>query len=500
MEKACPRCGSAMTHDTVAAVFRCKMCGKVVDAPRETLEQAAARLAARGPRPDVKITHRGEVDQRVRAIFESGHERLWMDDRAGAVAEFRKALEIQPNFTDGHLWLAKLADDPVTQRDHLAEIVAHDPAHHEAMVMLMALDGRLNPDQAEALLKRPHAPAPVPKPADAVSASTAALLCPKCGGHLTVTDDGQVVCRFCGHILELEDMAALDQAGDVLGAALLERRVQPVRWLIGSRLIHCTQCGAERTLMRGQMASRCPFCGSAQVVVQDALGVFEQPDGLIPFQVDEAAAKASLRDALNGLGERVRGLMARTNKVVSASLEAVFLPFWVFDVLVEVTVTRRERNAGLQDRRLLQLGLAEPRRDTFRDGLAGLFVPAMTSPPRELVAELGQFDMDTMRPYEPALLAAHPAELYSVDVDQASLDARSTAARRARERELAAASSSDEVSVTALPLQMSFMLVLAPVWVVTLTERDGDLRTALVHGLTGQAVIGKARKPDAPSR
>jgi hypothetical protein len=51
------------------------------------------------------------------------------------------------------------------------------------------------------------------------------------------------------------------------------------------------------------------------------------------------------------------------------------------------------------------------------------------------------------------------------------------------------------MSVSALPLQMSFMLVLAPVWLSTLRERDGDIRTALVHGLTGRVVMSRARKP-----
>jgi hypothetical protein len=120
----------------------------------------------------------------------------------------------------------------------------------------------------------------------------------------------------------------------------------------------------------------------------------------------------------------------------------------------------------------------------------------VTSPPRELVAELGDFDMDTMRPYEPSLLATHPAALYTLDVEKASFDARSTAAKRARDRELAGASSSEEKSVTALPLQMSFMLVLAPVWVCSLYERDGDMRTALVHGLTADVVMGRARPVD----
>ncbi|MFN8377882.1 MAG: hypothetical protein U0452_04350 [Anaerolineae bacterium] len=485
-----------MTHDPIAGVFRCKMCGKVMDAPRETLEEAAARLAARGQRPDVKLTHRGLIDNRARVLFENGQDKLWLDDRVGAMEQFKLALQIQDNFSDAYLWLAKLAADDATKRDHLGAILANDPGHHEALVRMMALDGRITEAEAEEILSRPYEPTPAELPADQVPASTAALLCPKCGGHLEVQDDGDVVCRFCGHVLDLEDLSELDSAGDVLGAALLERRARPVRWLIGSRLVHCSQCGAERTLMRDQMSAQCAFCGSAQVMVQDALGVFEQPDGLIPFRVTEEAAKAAVRDALKGVGERIRGFVDVGNQVVSATVAGLYLPFWVFDAQVEVTVTVQDKRAAMGDRRRLQLGDTGYRRETLHDGVTGLFVPGVTSPSRDLLAELGDFDMDTMRPYEPALLATYPAGLYTLDVDKTSLDARSIAARRARERALAMASSSEEISVTALPVQMSFMLVLAPVWVCTLYERDGDVRTALVQGLTGDVVMGRARSPD----
>ncbi len=495
MDKLCPRCGSAMTHDPVAAVFRCKACGKVMDAPHETLEEAAARLAERGPRPAVKISHRGDVDNRALVIFETGQDRLWMDDQEAAIAEFKLALEIQPDFADAHLWLAKLNDDPAVKRDHLGEIIAHDPSHHEAMIMLMVLDERITQAEADELINRPHESAQVWETAEDVTTSTAALLCPNCGGHLTVTDNGEVVCRFCGQTIELENLTALDSAGDVLGAAMLERRTKPVRWLIGSRIVHCSQCGAERTLTRSELSTRCAFCGSGQVVLQDALGSFDQPEGLIPFAVSEEAAKAAVRDALAGMIERLRGLMARTNQVVSATIEGVFLPFWVFDALVEVTVTGWDKGAKRQDRRQMQMGDLGYRRSSFRDGYTGLFVPAVASPPPEQVAELGDFDMDTMRPYEPALLAANPAALYTIEVDKASLEARSIASQRAKQREMATSAALDDMSVTALPLQMSFMLVLAPVWVSTLHERDGDIRTALVHGLTAEVVMGRARKP-----
>ena len=51
------------------------------------------------------------------------------------------------------------------------------------------------------------------------------------------------------------------------------------------------------------------------------------------------------------------------------------------------------------------------------------------------------------------------------------------------------------IHVTTAIQQMSFRLVLLPVWIATLVEQDKDVRGALVNGQTGQVVLGKAEKP-----
>jgi len=43
-------------------------------------------------------------------------------------------------------------------------------------------------------------------------------------------------------------------------------------------------------------------------------------------------------------------------------------------------------------------------------------------------------------------------------------------------------------------IQMTFTLLLAPVWIATLLERDGDVRTVLVNGQTGETALGKAKR------
>jgi DNA-directed RNA polymerase subunit RPC12/RpoP len=487
----CSTCQTPMTYDSAAALFRCKTCGARVERPHETLEQAAARLASQGTRPHVQLTHNGRVDPRAQSIFEAAHDSLWRKQTEDALRLFRRAVEIQPDFADAHLWLAKLAEDPAVQREHLSDILANDPGHLEALRLMMALNGRLPMDAAPA--DEPTAPHAVSQP---VNVEQQTLICPVCGGHLTADDEtGRVICKFCGHEERLQPRTVLENAGDTLSMALIERRARPVRWQVGSRVHKCDRCGAARTLPARELSGTCPFCGSTHVLLQDALDTITQPDGLVPFSVTEQDAADAIRERLRGLDERLTGLLDRDNRIVNMTLEGVYLPFWVFDALTRVDITITDDDVRWGDRRSYASSRPAYQHFTVQDGLTGEPVPAFTSPAPELARQVLPFDLDTMLPYEPKLLARYPAVLYDVDFDQASLEARSLASARARERAIRDYQRG-EVTVTAmaLPLQMTFELALLPVWVGTLFERDGDTRPVLVNGISGRAALGKTKR------
>ncbi len=300
----CPKCSHPLTLNPDAGMFHCSNCG--FKRP-ETLDEASERLRARGQRPDVPITHRGSIDLRARSLFESGQDYLWQGDDASAIRAFEDALEVQPDFSDAHLWIAKTSKDERVQRDHLGEIIARDPGHMEALRLLMVLNGQLTPEEAE---RSRDGHDPVVRHAEgAVQTDSAHLHCPVCGGDLTVDEaNGRVVCRFCGHSAPLDQTRHASDGAEVFGAAMLKRRAQPVRWVVGERILHCTQCGAERTIPAGRLSAVCPFCGSTHVIQQDALNTIEQPDGLVPFVVSEEAAQAAIRERLKSVGERIAGL------------------------------------------------------------------------------------------------------------------------------------------------------------------------------------------------
>ena len=81
------------------------------------------------------------------------------------------------------------------------------------------------------------------------------------------------------------------------------------------------------------------------MIEQDALNTVEQPDGLVAFTVGEEAGKAAIRERLKGIGERIAGWFD-DNRVVNAAVEGVYLPYWVFDALVEVSKTTIDRRTS----------------------------------------------------------------------------------------------------------------------------------------------------------
>ena len=59
-----------MKLDTASALYRCPDCRHTVKKPYESLEEAEARIRAKGARPAVPITHRGDVMPRARTVFD----------------------------------------------------------------------------------------------------------------------------------------------------------------------------------------------------------------------------------------------------------------------------------------------------------------------------------------------------------------------------------------------------------------------------------------------
>jgi hypothetical protein len=242
------------------------------------------------------------------------------------------------------------------------------------------------------------------------------------------------------------------------------------------------------------MSQRCRFCGANAVIVTDAVGSFTQPEELVPFQLNEAQAEESVNHALKGLGERLMNLFGH-HQIERQTVEGVYLPFWIFDAMIEVT-------------RVRTIDGIEKDRETMTDIRANVAVCAVKSPRPQLTKQLGSYDLTAAVHYEPKWLAKYPAQLYRIDFDAASLDAHAQAAdlmrhkyaRRVEEVQDYQSRQHPEIILIYPQVQsMSFRLSLLPVWIATLNIAGGGERLAVVNGQTGKTALGQPQRTSPPN-
>ncbi len=479
-------------------------------------------------------------------------------------------------------WMSQATDDPVEKRKALENCLANDLQHARARRALALLDGKLKPDdivdpetdvslseqggdpgagrareegKANLVLgatrrepatksERGGDPAKPDRRAGAASgnlaldpegsaasarlsdASAQRFMCPKCGGRMTFSPDGQsLVCEYCRRSLSLRGAAERrrsnllsgaegsafpsDPVGDkdfLLAMATLRGHSKP----LAEQVFACQGCGAQFILSPGRLSITCPYCASPHVVSFDKSSDLVAPDAIIPFAFGGGRAqelldawlpahqprgpKAPAPDATdrNKLPEiRLHDEQAAriANPPTASPPRGLYLPVWTFDLrgVIDYTGTWIEEapdEYGYRSARTVQI------EDSYPVILDGLPIPGSRKLSGPFIKLLPTFDLKAAQPYDPRYLADWPADLYDIPMDEASLDARSQGFAILRR----------EMAVRLQPVQLlstssarlvieSFRLNLLPVW---MAEVQGHL--VLINGQTGD-IYG-----DFPSR
>lgn len=192
-------------------------------------------------------------------------------------------------------------------------------------------------------------------------------------------------------------------------------------------------------------------------------------------------------------------------------MQAVYLPFWLFDGFVEVrgTETRgpalgAQRGVPSLDSGSLTVAMGILNRlnqdDVRQNPMPGkelilfdnLLCSAMDFPPPWLLKQILPFRLAAVVPYEPRLLANWPAALYHRDVEAGVREAYNEMLAKAvwRKKSLLLAQASDyaELRRTFQVTAVTYQLVLLPIW-VALAQRGHERRLVLVNGQSGQVTF-----------
>jgi hypothetical protein len=435
------------------------------------------------------------------------------------------------------LWLSRIATTPERKKECLENVLAIRPAHADARREMAVLEGRLKPEDVRA---DPWASGQGVAQGGAIASGEARRFpCPKCGASLLMQPGmSTLACQFCG--AKVDEQGQL--AGDAPSVGNANEDVSEQDWvkaiytntghdwhLPTSRVLKCEGCGAVVTFAPARISALCLYCGSPYTVrAAPSDSHLREPDGVAPFGFDAAQAREYAR---KWLGEQT-GVGSVPDDLASLAtlhdLQPIYLPFWSFDIGGEVRwrgYVRDDVGIGPDmdhfDTAMVMGGMVafgavgavmggeivgsnlfdlaqsqtEAQKLTFTEGavpvhLDDVTVPATASVAPRLLAGL-KYDTKAALTYREEMLASWPAEVYTVSIADASLQARQVAiADTDKDIKLltgevmgneVSSLHKDRLGMTVV----SYKLLLLPAWTAGYAYRGKEYRL-VVNGQTGE--------------
>ncbi|HQX01925.1 MAG TPA: hypothetical protein PLQ94_07435, partial [Anaerolineales bacterium] len=350
-------------------------------------------------------------------------------------------------------WMGEVTADPAEKRKALENCLSHDLRHSRARRALAILDGKLKADEVINPDKLPAAP-------EGLSQSNAdRFMCPKCGGRMAFAPDGQtLVCDYCSRnqVVSVNSKEA-DEKDFIIAMATSRGHGRPLQ----EQVFHCNGCGAEFILPPNQISASCVYCDSPHVVSLEKTKDLLAPDGIIPHAFNQ-------KQAVKLLIDWVESNNIKPEKKVELP-RGLYLPLWTFDIGGAIDYTGEM--IEYEDEMFARRGQKKVVRitDQYPIMVNDMPLPASRKLSSVFLKLIGAFDMKTIKPYDPRFLANWPAEIYDVPMADASLDARSQAYARYKERLPHLLNSMNIVHTSSANLVVeSFKLNLLPVWMTEL--------------------------------
>ncbi|MEL7298934.1 MAG: TFIIB-type zinc finger domain-containing protein [Pseudomonadota bacterium] len=317
--------------------------------------------------------------------------------------------------------------------------------------------------------------------------------CGNCGSDFRFAPErGLLICDHCGNAEEigsgaggpLEELDFKAGLGGTLDAEEMEE----------TRVLSCTSCGARVEFDPAQHAAECPFCATP-VVTDTGTNRHIKPRGVLPFALDEGAARAALEAWLGGLWFAPGGVAEYARK--GRRMAGIYVPYWTYDAATASRYTGQRGTHYYETKTVMRDGKRETVRvrKTRWKSVSGrvarafddVLVLAATSLPKRYTDRLSPWDLSDLQPYNPEYLAGFRAEAYTVNLDAGFQEAQGIM-RRVIERDVRFDIGGDAQRITTLKTEardVTFKHILLPVWMAAYKYRGKSFRF-VVNGRTGE--------------
>ncbi len=248
--------------------------------------------------------------------------------------------------------------------------------------------------------------------------------------------------------------------------------------MMSCKVYTCTACGADVIINDVELSTFCSYCGQPTIVFERMQEELE-PDYIVPFKITQDQAVSAIRQRIRRTFFHPRSIREVKPEVV----RGVYIPHWIFDMHYYDYQSWRCEYVR-DDTRVISFHEIEAECD-FHD----IAVDASENVDDELAQLVGPFDLRCKKPFEPAYLAGHYADMFDKDQNQMSISAVNVAKPlfdeqlkgRIRHTDVRLAFSKPHYTVQAANY------VMLPVWIFTYKYRNIP-HTMLVNGQTGKMV------------
>lgn len=319
--------------------------------------------------------------------------------------------------------------------------------------------------------------------------------CDQCGADFRFApQEERLICDHCGNTQPIGDTSPW---GSVIAELDFDRAVAdqlPAQEMEDTRTITCPNCGAHVEFDADLHAHECPFCATP-VVTDTGLERLIKPKGVLPFALDEAAARRAMTDWLGRLWFAPNGLQDYARK--GRKMQGIYVPYWTFDADTKSRYRGERGTVYYETRTVIRDGKRQtvqvpkvrwrPASGRVARFFDDILVLASRSLPKRYTDALQPWDLDALEPYQPEFLAGFRAEGYTVELQDGFAEARTIMDRRI-ERDVRFDIGGDRQRIHDIQTQISdvtFKHILLPVWLAAY-KYQGKTYRFVVNGRTGR--------------
>ncbi len=261
-----------------------------------------------------------------------------------------------------------------------------------------------------------------------------------------------------------------------------------------TRVLQCTNCGAQVEFDEKTHATECPFCATP-VVTGTGQHRHIKPKAVLPFILDEDQARDAMTQWLGSLWFAPNGLQDFARK--GRRMQGIYVPYWTFDADTKTSYSGQRGTVYYETRTRTVNGerrterVAKIRWRNVSGRVARFFddviVLASRSLPKRYTDALQPWDLSQLEPYQPEYLAGFRAEGYTVELDEGFAEAQQIM-NRIIERDVRFDIGGDRQRIHDMNTSIrdvTFKHILLPVWLAAY-KYQGKTYRFVVNGCTGR--------------